>query len=439
MADIRPFRGIRYSPSQVGLDLSAVVCPPFDVITPGEQQALYERDPRNMVRLELTPAETGDDDTARYDRAATQLRGWLADGTLVRESQPALYPCLTSFAIDGRSYQRRGLLALLHLEPWDSGVVRPHERTLSKAKADRLALLRACRTNLSPIWVVSRGPGKALEHLWEQIGKQDPSAQVSGPTSHTFWACTEPSVLEEVHSAWSSLPVYIADGHHRYETALNYRNEALPQRGDDAANFVLTYFVESSDPGLVVLGIHRLLRWPGGIAASDLRAKLETWFDIEESTASPEQLLAELNREPSRPAFAIWSPSLGLGATCWLKDSSVPRDRAEGHSDAWRQLDVAALHVLAIDSLFPAGTTALGEAGQLTYTDSLSEVQRAIQGGEAQIAILIRGTPVEAVMAVADAGDRMPEKSTFFYPKPVTGAVLASLEGRVNSVAMPNL
>lgn len=440
MADIRPFRGMRYSTSQVGPDLSAVVCPPFDVITPDEQRALYERDPRNMVRLELTRVEPGESETRRYERAAAQLRTWIEDGTLVREQQPAVYPCLTSFTIEGRPYQRRGLLALLRLEPWGTGVVRPHERTLSKAKADRLSLLRACRTNFSPIWVVSRGPGEALDRLWSSVEGQEPCAQVSSEASHKFWACSEPSVLQGVQSAWNSLPVYIADGHHRYETALNYRKEAKPRHDDDAVNFVLTYFVESSDPGLVVLGLHRLLRWAGGLAAAEIRAKLASWFDLEEGAESPEQLLANLNRQPTRPAFAVWAPPIGLSATCWLKDpSGVPADLAEGHCDSWRRLDVVALHALAIDPLFPPGTTALGEAGHLTYTDKLTEVQRVIQSGEAQLAFLIRGTPIEAVMAVADARDRMPEKSTFFFPKPVTGAVLASLEGRVNSVSMGNL
>ncbi len=440
MADVRPFRGIRYSSSQVGLDLSAVVCPPFDVITPAEQQALYDRDPRNIVRLELTRIEPGESEAARYGRAAAQLRTWLEDGTLVQEPRPAVYPYLTSFAVGGRRYQRRGLLALLLLEPWDSGVVRPHEGTLSRAKADRLSLLRACRTNLSPIWVVSRGPREALDHLWAYIERCEPCAEVSGEAHHTLWACTEPSLLEEIHSAWSSLPVYIADGHHRYETALNYRNEANPASGDDAANFVLTYFVESGDPGLIVLGLHRLLRWSGPLAGSSIRAKLALRFDVQEGAQSPEQLLADLNHEPSRPAFAVWAPTIGLSATCWLKGSSgVPAGLAEGRSEPWRHLDVAALHALAIDPLFAPGTTALGEAGHLIYTDSLDEVERFIQTGVAQIAFLIRGTPVDTVMAVADAGERMPEKSTFFFPKPVTGAVLATLEGRVKSVSISNL
>lgn len=434
MADIRPFRGIRYSPSQIGNDLSSVVCPPFDVISAQEQEALYQRDPRNIVRIELTRAESGEVEAARYQRAAAQYRHWLDEGTLVQDTRPAIYPCLTSFAVDGKAYQRRGLLALLRLEPWERGIVRPHERTLAKAKADRLQLLHACRANLSPIWVVSRGPQEALARLWQRIEGEEPEAQVSDEARHAFWACRDETVLEELQQAWRELPAYIADGHHRYETALAFRGEAAPVDPEDAANFVLTYFVESTDGGLVVLGLHRLLRWPDPLSTADLNEALAPWFDIEVSDDSPERLVAGLSARPARPGFALWAPNLNLSATFWLKDlTGIPPELATGHSDPWRKLDVVSLHALVIDRLFRPGTTALSEAGQLTFTPSLEEVQRVIRAGQAQVAFLVRSTPIESVLAVADAGDRMPEKSTYFFPKPVTGAVIASLDGRVSA------
>jgi uncharacterized protein (DUF1015 family) len=244
---------------------------------------------------------------------------------------------------------------------------------------------------------------------------------------------TDAERVRDFEQALSDLPVYIADGHHRYETAMRYRTDVRNEtdgRPSAAANFVLAYLVESSDPGLFVLGTHRLLKLPRSVGRDEVQATLSSWFELQPVTESPGALLAALVSEEAGSAFGVWSPRLGLSLLARRQDpDGVPSGLADGHSAAWRRLDLAALHVLGIDQLCSEGTSTLSEAGLLRYARTLEEVEAALTDGSADVAFLVRHTPVGQVMAVADAGDLMPEKSTYFYPKPLSGLVLASLEG----------
>jgi uncharacterized protein (DUF1015 family) len=435
MADVRAFRGIRYNAARFGSDLTDVVCPPYDVISPSEQDALYRRNPANFVRLELTAAAPDEPAEERYARAGREFRAWLADGTLVKESTPVLYAYAQSFSLDGSQFERRGVVALLRIEDWETRTVRPHERTLSGPKQDRLNLMHACRANFSPIWGLYGDSSTATARVWEGVTGVAPTARAADGEGvrHELWAVTDPNHVRNFEQALSDLPVYIADGHHRYETALRYRSDVQNEiRGqqDAAANFVLAYLVESSDPGLFVLGTHRLLKLPRAIGRDEVEETLERWFELQPVTESPDALLGALASEQAGSAFGVWSPRLGLSLLARRQDpAGVPSELAHAHSAAWRRLDLAALHVLGIDQLCPEGTSALSEAGYLRYARTVSEVEVAMADGSADVAFLVRHTPVSQVMAVADAGDLMPEKSTYFYPKPLSGLVLASLEG----------
>ena len=442
MTEVRPFRGIRYNSSRFGLDLSDLLCPPYDVIAPADHVTLLDRDPWNFVRLELPRHEPGDAaDADRYRRAAEMYRRWLADGIFQREGRPAFYAYRQRFSLDGRERERRGIVGALRIEPWERRIVRPHERTLVGPKRDRLELMRACNANFSPIWGLYEDRTGAGVRLWGGLAGREPTLEATDAEGvrHQVWVVAEPDLLEGVRTALAGAHCYIADGHHRYETALHYEATRCADGGcsdDSAIHFTMAYLVEVSDPGLVVFGTHRMVRSSQPPAAEDIVRTLSQSFDLIEVPGRPiSALLADLELERAGPAFALWAPRLGIAIVARLKEREVPEDLAPGHSAAWRRLDLAALHLLAIDRIYPEGTTQLSESGSLMYSRSLAEVERALGAGEAQVVFLVRSTSIEQVMAVADAGDLMPEKSTYFYPKPLSGAVVASLEGEVPRLA----
>lgn len=439
MVDVRPFRALRYNSATLGVDLSAVTCPPYDVISRKDREALVARDPRNVVRLELPRSSEEDGDP--YRAAADQLDMWLRDGTLVQDSRAAFYAYRVDFAAEGGRLQRRGLIAALRLDEGEPRMVRPHERTLPGPKQDRLRLMRACRANFSPIWCLYRERTGATDAFWSHVATLSPLARAvdADEVRHTLWAVVDEGIVKRLRAALALVPVYIADGHHRYETTLYYRSEmrsAGDEGADASANFAMTYFVDSEDAGLVVLGTHRLLHVPAdrGDLSSIVCEALAGAFELYEGRATLHELYRQVADADPRPAFGVWCPPAGISLVARPRgDGLVPEDLAGGHSDAWRGLDLAVLHTTFLDPLFPEGAARLVERGLLRYTRDLGEVQEAVAQDDRTVALLVRPTPIEHIMAVADAGDRMPEKSTYFFPKPVTGLVMASLAGRVSS------
>ena len=287
MAEIRPFRGLHYADA----DLSALVCPPFDVISPEEQRRLYERSPFNAVRLEY--GETQPDDTPssnRYTRAAATLREWLQSGVLVRDDAPALYVDDQQFTHEGRLLTRRSLFARVRLHDWDEGPVRPHEHTLSRPKEDRLQLLRACRLNISPILSLYRDDDAEVRDALEAAchgASLLATAEASGER-HAVHRIVDEAALERLGPLLRDKTFYVIDGHHRYETALAYRNERRSQAqawtGDEPENFVLMALIAREDPGVVVLPTHRLLK--DVALPADFVALLERDFAVEDVSAS---------------------------------------------------------------------------------------------------------------------------------------------------------
>ncbi len=433
MPAVLPFPGLRFDPRVVG-NLAEVVCPPYDVISPAEHQALLERSARNVVRVEL-PEDLPGQPGSRYDAAAGTLRGWEDDGTLVRDSQPAYYLHETQFAYDGRTHRRRDLIAALELQPWAAGAILPHERTMAGPKADRMALLRAANANVSPVWVMHREPLPALEAAWQAAESGEPAADFSlDGERHRLWVVDDPATVRGIQAAFSEgEPLYIADGHHRYETALAFRDEA----GTDlpAARATLAVVTWAGDPGLLVLPTHRLL---SGLPSSLDAEELETrWSDAFHSEYYPvwegapaDQIDAFMKQVESSgragPSYGILGPDPETFAVLELRgrvvpEGSMPADR----SDAWKALDVSILHVLLVDPL--VGQTGKPREEALTYTRDPVEAFRSVREGAAEVAFFLNPTRVDQVLAVADAGDRMPEKSTYFHPKPPTGLVIRDL------------
>lgn len=436
MADVRPLPGIRYTDEA---HLAALVTPPYDVISPEAQVRYYERDPHNIIRLELGRDEPGDDDLDnRYTRAAATFAEWRRSGVL-RQDDPSLYLYEQRFTSGGQSYARTSLLARVRLEPWDARVILPHENTLSKPKDDRLKLTRACAATLSPIMSLYDDPAGELAGMLNTLRAAPPLAAFRDDVDgeHRLWVAHDDALAAQVTAFFANRQLYIADGHHRYETALNYREEMRARRHDlaedDAVNFTLMGLSALEDPGLAVLPTHRILR--------DL--------DAARLAALDETLAATFTSEPLAGDSTDWSRALaeaGSSGTAFVlvrpEGARLIRLTKAGHaamrnvqgdgtgaSDAWRALDVAVLHALVLDATLGVTSDAVRAGEHVTYTRDAEAAAAAVRGGSdgAQLALLLNATPPAAIRDVARAGDRMPQKSTYFYPKLITGLVINPL------------
>ncbi|MBI2907796.1 MAG: DUF1015 domain-containing protein [Chloroflexi bacterium] len=441
MVDVRPFRGLRYSPERVG-DLSAVISPPYDVISAEEQTYYYERSPYNIVRLEAGK-ERADDSPGKdkYTRAAATLRKWLAEGVLLQENRPAFYAFLHRFRYDDRPEMRRwSLLGRVRLEDWRTGMVCPHEDTLKEPARDRMLLLRSCKANISPIMaLVPHGSGEFLNVL-PRLAPGSALMEVTDPygAAHSVWAITDEEATAALTAVFAKKVLYIADGHHRYETALAYRDEqraAYPgYTGEEGFNFIMMDLVDSQDPGVVVLPTHRLVRCSlDGEDAAELDSRLRTFFDLESlppSSGTPGEALKEwldvLGRQRTT-AFGLY----GLrGKRFWLmtlrEDADLAPLMPPGKSKPWKDLDVSILHTAVLQRL-PGLATPDGERCCLDYTRDPAEALAGVNSGEYQLAFFLNPMPVSSILEVSSAGDRMPQKSTYFYPKPPAGLVINPL------------
>jgi uncharacterized protein (DUF1015 family) len=437
LADVRPFRGLRYRPG-VAASLADLLAPPFDVISPEAQRFLLRRHPANIVRLEL--GEERPDDTPqdnRYTRAAATLSRWLAEGILAIDPEPAFYLYDQEFFRGGRLLRRRSLLARVKLEPWEKGVVRPHEHTLIAPKEDRLQLLRRCRTSFSPVFALYGDPDGRLRAAASQAARAASLAQAREPggEAHTLYGLDDEVATSSIRDLFRDRTLYVADGHHRYETALAYREERRTPHwsGEEPENFVFMALTAAEDAGLVVLPIHRLVRLTA--IPDDLAARFEGVFLVEDlgpvRTGGPlRDALARLSEAGSEgPAYVAVGP--GPSRLRLLRPRNPEALRAclpLGTPPAWRDLDVALLQYAVLEGLLGIDAARLARGDALEYTEDAAEALEAVASGRAPLAFLVNATPVEQILAVADAGERMPQKSTFFYPKLATGLVMYPLD-----------
>ncbi|HUG93137.1 MAG TPA: DUF1015 domain-containing protein [Planctomycetaceae bacterium] len=435
MAQVLPLRGWRYDIAQVG-SLSDVTAPPYDVIGPDQQKALYERHPCNVVRLILNRPEPGDaDGDERYRRAANFLRHWRSEGILIREHEDALYVYHQEFDWEGRHYVRKGFLGRLRLEEFGRGAVYPHEQTMSGPKADRLALTRACRMNLSPVFGLYPDDEAAVQSPLEAAvqGLTPLEARDELGVVHRMWPVTEASAVNQVREALRERPIFIADGHHRYETAINYRNWLTSEgklAGDEApANFVLMHFVGMSDPGLAILPTHRLVSGVGEVTADDLRSALSANLELEAIGTGPHAA-----RETWDLIVADGGQNVfGFGTTRddrWqfarVTDASPMTRLSSGQSESWRALGVSLLHRLVLEHLVKAKFPDAAPDSQ--YVHQLDEVTSAMAGKTCQLACLVPPAGIGHVEDIASRFEKMPPKSTYFYPKLLSGLVFHGLE-----------
>jgi uncharacterized protein (DUF1015 family) len=439
MSTIIPFHGMRYDTTVVG-DVKQVVAPPYDIIDAAGQKALHDRHPQNIIRLELGLDQPGDGPThSRYTRAASALRDWLKSGALQRDAQPTLYyhtiEYTAPYAPSGSPTKTlKGFLATVQLEALDSGHIYPHENTRSAAKSDRLNLLEACKTNFSPIWSLYSDPQGAVMSLLEGAIKGKPALidfRDEVGFHQRLWAVTDPAVLKHAVDAFRSKPLFIADGHHRYETALNYqklrRQQDAPtgQRPYDAVLMLLTAL---EDPGLTVLPTHRVTTT--ALPSYDhVQSLLGTTFDLQEfpftaaTEAATRARFIEAMRTTGRTV-----PVFGLvlrGDSRYVTLSVKPAHRPPAQASPRAKLDVSLLQQLVVATLCPTQQ----EQEAILYTKDDHEALDRVAKGTGTGALLLNATKVSEVQAVATAGERMPHKSTYFFPKPLTGLVMNLMEG----------
>ncbi len=430
MADFRPFRALRYRP-QVAGDLAALLAPPYDVIDAGEQAALHERSPYNVVRLELGETRPNDRERSnRYTRAAAALAEWRSSNALAKDQEPAFYVYTLEFEHEGRRYRRTHLFGLLRLEAWEAGAVRPHEETMPGPKEDRLQLLRHLRTNVSPVFVVAR----AKRALIPVDGA--PLVDVTTPDGqqHELLAVTRRDEVDAITSALRDEPLYILDGHHRFETALAYREEcrarAATWTGEEPENFVLAALTTADDPGLLCLPTHRLVRPPS--VPPDVAARLMRYFQVDDTTPKSYdgtallRLLARVSAAGTAgTAFGALGLEEGRLHLLTLRDAGAVRALMPERSAVWQSLDVNALEYAVLrDTLGIQHDT----PGAIDYTQDAARALREVEAGRWPLAFLLNATKVEQMLSVADAGEKMPPKSTYFYPKLPTGLVLNAFD-----------
>ena len=414
MADLQPLRTLRYEPSAVG-SLEDVIAPPYDVIDAGLRAQLAARSPYNVVEIDLPPS---------YAQAAATMADWRQRGVLVREDEPAVWVLRQDYeAPDGRRRTRTGVLARLRVDEYGPGRIRPHERTHPGPKEDRLKLTRATRTNLSPIFSLFPDRDGAAGRAMEQVAATEPFASAADldGTSNTLWRSADEDLVAELQMALADAELLIADGHHRYETARVYADEV---GGEGEHRYVLMLLCSLSDPGLLVFPTHRLLTGLKDDTAKQLaiRDTLKRDFEIEELSD-----VRELEPPAGAVAFGYMDSFHKQPYRVTLKDQAIADRALEGMPAPYRRLDTAVLEALVLRGALSMSEDDISHLNGLDYSKDLDDAIDAVRTGRADTGFFMRATPVEAVREVAETGESMPPKSTYFYPKVPTGLVFNPL------------
>jgi uncharacterized protein (DUF1015 family) len=430
MATIKPFRGVRYNPDKIP-DLSAVVSQPHDRVRHGLKEKYYDASPYNIARIIKGMEHAGDGPQDNvYTRALDSYRSWLRDGILMREDAPALYILRQTFTLpDGTTRTRQALIAALKLTPFEEGTVLPHERTLAKSMTDRIELLRTTATNFGCVFTLYPGGG-INELLDEVIASRLPLEArelFENEVLQQFWPITDSGVLAAVAEEMAPRRhLIIADGHHRYETALKYQEEMQARFPGAPANAAFDYrlvaLVSMDDPGLVILPTHRLIRSHAEMNGAEVLEKAKEYFEVT-PVANREalEMALQMGRGPHpRPFFGFYD---GTSAVLTLRDPAVMERLLSDRIPEWRTLDVAVVHDLFIERVLGITKEDISGNGQVEFLRDPQMGYEAVNQGDADYLLVMNPTRIEQVQACSAAGERMPQKSTDFYPKMISGLV----------------
>ena len=443
MALVVPFKGILYNKEKVQ-DFSSVVAPPYDVICETEKKKLCDRHPLNVVRLILCPpGDESKDSSLFYQSAAQQFRAWLADRTLVPDSAPAIYLTAVDFTIDRQRFRRYGFIAYVRLEPFERKVILPHERTSSKVKTDRLNLLKATGANFCQIFSLYADPEQiVLKTLMDSVDQQKAEIDLVDDAGerHRLWRITDQQVTGRVTELLRDRRLYIADGHHRYETALNYRSwvaENDPAFSEDhPANYVMMSLSSTADPGLVILPSHRLLLNVDEARLSEMIDRAAEYFEIREIHFNPGDRQKAERRFQDDLKADLLNNTIGMVingqpvfSLLTLRPGAMDKVFGDAIPEVLRTLDVTILTQLLLKKVLGYNQQELDEEEAIAYTSHFSRAVEAALSGKCRAAFLLNPTRSEQVQAVAAAGEIMPRKSTYYYPKVLTGFVFSDKTG----------
>lgn len=426
MAEIKGYKGLRFNCEKAG-KIEELVCPPYDIISDQQREEYIKTNPHNIIRLELPK---GDD---KYNKAAEILKDWLENGILIKEDKPAIYIYEEEFTAYGERKAIKGIICRVKLEEFSKGIILPHEFTLSKAKEDRLNLMKATNCNFSQIYSLYMDGGKNTLGKIDSLSKSEPDIQLqdNDNVTHRMWIIKDEKAIADICSDFTDRKLYIADGHHRYETALNYRNylreQGLAKEGD-ACDYQMMMLVDMEHPGLVVFPTHRLVRNLDSFNAERVIDGCKEYFDVTEHSDinTIESTLMELYNQ-GKKAYAFYCGGSSYKLLV-LKDTNIIKKLLPNASTATQQLDVTILHTLILEKIFGIDAENMAKQINLTYTKIFDEAISSVQQGNSQCAFILNPTRVSEIREVASNGEKMPQKSTYFYPKMITGLVMNQLE-----------
>lgn len=424
MAVIKAFKGMRYS-KNAG-EIKELCCPPYDIISDSQREEYLKKNPNNIIRLELPKGENP------YNNAANILKMWQENGILIKEDKPAIYIYEEEFTAYNDRKSIKGIIVRVKLEEFSKGVILPHEFTLSKAKEDRFNLMKATNCNFSQIYALYMDETHTTLNTIdkESQGKTALEFTDNDNVTHRLWIITDEGVIAKLVSDFTDRKLYIADGHHRYETALNYRNycreKGISKEGD-AQDYQMIYLVDMEHPGLVVFPTHRLVRDLESFNKEGILNECKEYFEIEEKI-DVENMERELDvlYKQGKKAFGFF-----CGGSNWiqlvLKDFKPIKELLPDLSKASQELDVTVLHTLILEKIFKIDKENMANQINLTYTKYFEEAIEGVNSGKFQCAFILNPTRVTEIRDVALAGEKMPQKSTYFYPKMITGLVMNEL------------
>jgi uncharacterized protein (DUF1015 family) len=440
MATVTPFRGIVYNQERIK-DLKDVVTPPYDVISERDRQAYFDRHPQNVIRLILSKEEPEDtEENNRYTRAARHFHTWLEEGILKQDNEPALYLTRMDFTSEGMVRARLGFIALVELEDFGGGIL-PHEKTFSATKADRLRLLEACKANFSPVFSLFSDPDEAIMGILRPAAeKSDPDADFTEVIGyrHRLWRVTDPEIHRMVREKLAVRPLYIADGHHRYETALSYRRQMESQKGGPDVrapyNSVMMYLTSMQDPGLIMRSVHRMLCQVSPSAMDRFAEKAGAFFDVEAMDIGPDghagvpgSFLAKIREGAGKGVLGAVLRGHKIAYILRVKEGIMDQLFDGEMPGPLRRLDVTVATKLVLGKVLGFGEAALDDERRILYTSRTPRVFRAIHAGKCDVALILNPTRLSDVEETSQAGLIMPRKSTYFFPKVLSGLVMNKL------------
>ena len=441
MANVIPFRGILYNPEKID-DLAEVIAPPFDVVAEPKRQELHDQHPYNSIRLTLGNADPSDPNGVGWvHRAAGYFEHWLNAGILVQDNSPTIYFTARSFFHNNKPITRFGFFALIGLEPFENQVVLPHEKTFSKVRSQRLALIKACNANFSPIFSLYSDPkNNIIIRLKAAVFDKNPEIDFVDHESqrHRLWRITEHSVQKTIFETLTSSRVYIADGHHRYVTALNYRDWARSQNPDlpmdHPANFVMMYFSCMEDPGVIILPAHRLLKKVPDAYRTGLIPKARKYFDVttipfkgKERGKTLIEFSSLLKANAPKNVIGVFMKDHNEFYLLALKPKIMDELYRDKIVEVLRHLDVTILNQLIFIDILGFDDAMLDDEKLIGYASTETDAVEAVDNGNYDIAFILNPTGIQQVKKIADQGLIMPRKATYFYPKIGSGLVMNNL------------